>query len=150
MEKQEIREIMVELKKSAESDGLSFDMREVAQNLVDGETDFEVDGCRFIHEDDIDGILKKELESDAYMLGCFRASFLAFDCGILSESLIKAIHKGGAYEAFGQWLIDEGHVSKIAEEYADSDGYGHHFAYYDHEAREVGSFYYFRVGECMN
>ena len=55
---------------------LAIDVREVLENFT-YEDDFEVDNYRFIREDEIDAIMRDELASDAYMLGCFNAWFLA-------------------------------------------------------------------------
>jgi hypothetical protein len=53
------------------------DWREVVRHMDDSEDDFEVNGVRFISDDEIDIIQCEELESDLYILGCFNAGFLA-------------------------------------------------------------------------
>lgn len=49
----------------------SIDFKEVINNIINEDSDFEVDDYRFIHEDDIDSIQCDELKSDTYILGYF-------------------------------------------------------------------------------
>ena len=51
----------------------SIDFKEVINNIVNEEPDFEVDNYRFNHEDSNDEIQCHELKSDTYILGCFKA-----------------------------------------------------------------------------
>lgn len=106
------------------------DWREVVQNIIDGDDDFTVDDVRFIKSDSIDSVLADELSGDAYVLGCFNASFIADVTG-WPIALIEAAQKGDGTEALGQAIIDCGFCEKMAEEYASADGYGHHFNSYD-------------------
>lgn len=110
------------------------DFREVLELIVSGDDDFEVDGVRFIRNDAIDGILAEELESDAYMLGCFNASAIADATG-WPMVLIEAA--SDSPEKLGQAIIDEGFVEALAEVYSNYDGYGHHFNNYDGNSEEV-------------
>ena len=109
---------------------------EIAEEMNNGVTDFEVEGYRFIRADEIDNILQEELLSDLYWLGCFNASFLAgitdfpLDCGD-----IKIIQDAGAYEAIGK--IAARFIDEIASEYSRWDGYGHHFGRYDGDEHEI-------------
>lgn len=127
--------------------------REMFEAFKNGETDFEVNGYRFIYEDNIDEIMGDELSSDPYILGCFNASFIAAVTG-LPEAIIKAAQDGEEHEAIGQWLIDEGHVydssgpahyGGIVANYVQSDGYGHHFATYDGEEHFIKGY-----GNCAS
>lgn len=126
-------------------DTLSFKWRDAAEKIADDEEDFTIDNYRFIHSDAIDAIMTEELENDAYILGCFRAEFIASvtDWPLV---LIKAAQKGEAFEEIGQAIIDGGFVSEMAEAYAKADGYGHHFSSYDGMTIDIGADYYmFRI-----
>jgi hypothetical protein len=117
------------------ADELGIDRRELAQNIIDGAEDFEIDCYRFIEEDEIDKIQVEELQSDPYILGCFNTSFIA-DNSNLSYDIVEALQKGDQYESLGQHLIDNDCVEDMQEEYSRLDGYGHHFAHYDHHTME--------------
>jgi hypothetical protein len=108
------------------------------------ESDFEVDGYRFIHENVIDSVQQTELSNDEYILGCFNASFLS---GIINidQDVIVAMQHAEAYEAVGKLVISLGYLADLQAEYSSADGYGHHFAHYDHEEHNINDFYYFRV-----
>lgn len=123
---------------------LGIDWHTVASCIANDVFDFEADNYRFIHQDEIDRIQQEELESDEYTLGCFNASFLAGVLGLDTEP-VEAIQSAGAYEALGKMVINGGHLAELQGEYAGLDGYGHHFAHYDGNEQEVGSYYVFRV-----
>ncbi len=106
--------------------------------------DFEVGNFRIIDYDYIDGIQCEELESDPYVLGCFTSWFLASILGVDAE-VIEAAQKGNAYYALGESIINGGHIGELQEEYVSSDGYGHHFAHYDHNEHSCGQFAVFRI-----
>jgi hypothetical protein len=110
--------------------------REVVQNIVDDETDFTVDGVRFINDDSILDILVDELSSDEYVLGCFNADFLANVTG-LPIIVFQSLQKAEAYTAIGEMIIALGKVRDLAEAYASADGYGHHFNSYDSSEDEL-------------
>lgn len=112
------------------------DWKEVIQQVLDGEEDFEVDNVRFIAASEIDAVLTSELESDAYVLGCFNTDAIVKATGWPS-ALIDAAKNGEAFEALGQAIIDEGYAESLAEIYSSSDGYGHHFNSYDGNEEEV-------------
>lgn len=110
--------------------------REVLQEVLANESDFEVDNVRFIKSDDIDSILASELSNDHYILGCFNAGFLAGVTG-WPIVLIEAAQKGEAFEALGKAIDDEGYCDELSKAYASADGYGHHFNHYDGNEEEV-------------
>ena len=110
--------------------------REVVNNIIDGASDFEVDNVRFIDSGTIDNVLVDELESDTYILGCFRASFISCVTG-WPEVLISALQEAEGFEGLGKAIIEYGFVEKIAEEYIQCDGYGHHFNSYDGSEDEL-------------
>lgn len=124
-------------------DLIGDDWREAVENMRDGTPDFESGGYRFIHDDEIAGVLESELTSDEYVLGCFNANLIA-DCTGWPLVLISAAQKGEAYEALGKAIIQEGHAAKMAELYARYDGYGHHFGTYDGNEDEIGAYHVFR------
>lgn len=124
-----------------------IDFRETVSNILDNERDFEVENYRFIHFDDIEEIQQEELKSDLYLLGCFNAYFLA-DNTSLSLRVIQVLQKNEAYEELGELVQDD--VENIQREYARLDGYGHHFAHYDHETLKLLNvngcdYYVFRI-----
>lgn len=112
------------------------DWREVTQAIVDGSSDFEVDGVRFINSDSIDEIQQSEISSDLYCLGCFNDWFIADILGI-DVDVIEAMQKAEAFEAIGKLIISMGKLSELQEAYASADGYGHHFNHYDGNEEEL-------------
>lgn len=124
----------------------SIDYKEVINNILSNEIDFEVNNYRFIHEDEIDSIQCDELKSDTYILGCFNADFLA-DIINIPYKAILALQKSECYSELGE--ICEDYVPKIQQEYSRLDGYGHHFAHYDSYTIEdilaITGYYVFRV-----
>ena len=129
-------------------DELNLDLEEVINNIIDKETDFEVDNYRFIHQDEIDQILEDELGDDAYILGCFNAWFIA-DNTDLSIDIVEALQKSEQYETIGQHILDNDYLEDFAKAYSDADGYGNHFAHYDNNEIEdlldVCGYYVFRI-----
>jgi hypothetical protein len=124
-----------------------IDFKEVIENMTEETNEFEVSDYRFILETDIDEIQKDELESDAYILGCFNADFIS-DNSDLSYDIVKALQEGEKFEELGNHLIDNDSVLDMQQEYARLDGYGHHFSYYDgstHEDLIHLGYYAFRV-----
>ena len=122
------------------------DWKEVTENILSVSDDFEVNGYRFIRATKIDEIQTEELKSDLYMLGCFTDWFIS-DNTNLPLKVVQALQKAEACEELGELMLE--HIDNIQREYARLDGYGHHFAHYDHETIEdtfVGTDYYiFRV-----
>lgn len=112
------------------------DWKEVLQNILDEEQDFEVDNVRFIDSDAIDKIQQDEMESDLYMLGCFNAWFTA-NCIGIDQDVIEAMQKAEAYEAIGKLIISLGKLEEMQAEYASADGYGAHFNRYDGNEGEL-------------
>lgn len=117
---------------------------DIAENIDNGETDFYTsdNNYRFLHSDDIDDIQKEELSNDTYILGCFNACFLADTCGIDIEA-VEALQKAEAFDGLGKLMLP--YIDDIQEGYSSADGYGHHFAHYDHETLEFGDYFVFRV-----
>lgn len=123
---------------------------EDALNIIEdfeNHNDFTLDTAegefRFIHEDVIDRILADELSDDVYTLGMFQAWFIADILHIPMDSVEK-IQKADCYEALGIMMFK--HIEKVAQKYASTDGYGHHFSHYDHSEEHLCNGYYmFRV-----
>lgn len=118
------------------------DWRQVVNNIIANETDFEVDGVRFIDDECIDDVLQDELAADEYILGCFNAWAIAQATG-WPVALIEAAQKGEQYAEIGKAMTGE-HVANLAEIYAREDGYGHHFNGYDfsEEELQIGKSFY--------
>jgi len=126
------------------------------KNLVDDEwkeavmsislkkDDFEVNDYRFIRQDKIDKIQQEELGDDSYILGCFNAWFLA-DILDLPTQDIEDLQKKDCFDAIGYMVLKSGKIEELQEQYVSADGYGHHFAHYDHNEHELGKYYAFRV-----
>ena len=112
------------------------DWREATQAIVDGRSDFEVDGVRFINSDSIDKIQQSEISSDLYCLGCFNDWFIA-DITEIDVDVIQAMQKAEAFEAIGKLIISLGKLEELQAAYASSDGYGHHFNNYDGNEEEL-------------
>jgi len=125
-----------ELKAFCESLTSSPNWKEVLQNILDENADFDVDNVRFINSDSIDKIQQEELKSDLYCLGCFNAWFIA-DCIGIDADVIEAMQKAEAYEAVGKLIISLGKLGELQEAYASADGYGHHFNRYDGKEEEL-------------
>lgn len=123
-----------ELKSFCENLLSNPDWREVLENILDGNDDFEVNNVRFISDDSIDSIQQNELSSDLYCLGCFNADFLAGYLPIDAED-IKNIQDAGAFEAIGKMVLQV--IGEVQKGYASTDGYGHHFNHYDFNEDEI-------------
>ncbi len=122
----------------------SIDSKEAIENMIEDKEDFMIDDYRFIKTNCIDGIQQDELKSDPYMLGCFNGDFIS-DNTDLSYGIVKALQEGDRYQELGQHIIDNDYLEDMQSEYARLDGYGHHFAHYDHDEHEVGEYYVFRT-----
>lgn len=127
--------------------GLECDLSEIDSTILDSE-DFELDSYRFIRADRIDEILLEELQSDEYLLGCFKASFLA-EVTELPIEVFEALQSAEAYRSIGKLLIALDCIESLAEKYVQYDGYGHHFAHYDGYEHEIcinsTDYYVFRI-----
>lgn len=117
---------------------------DVVTEVYNQSDDFEIEGYRFIRQECIDDIQLEEMESDAYALGCYDASFIS-DCSDLSYCIVKALQSGEKFKELGQHLINNGHIEEMQSEYSRIDGYGHHFAHHDHATHEIGEYYAFRI-----
>ena len=107
--------------------------------IVNGVKEF-----RFILQENIDNVVKKELINDKYMLGCFDAIFLS-DIIKIDANVIKMIQAKGAFEALGELVVRLGEIDNFVSEYIFIEGYGHHFAFYNGEQRELLDYYVFRI-----
>ena len=116
--------------------------RDVVTSLDNGDDDFEVGEYRFIKQSAIDDIQQGELSDDLYMLGCFDASFLANILNAPQTAIVK-MQEAEAFEAIGEWVKENGSIPHLQEQYASADGYGHHFAHYDHEEHELNGMEWF-------
>jgi hypothetical protein len=136
---------LTELKELNELADLVSDFSEVIDQMYNGDSDFEVEGYRFIDPDYIDKIMVQELEQDEYLLGCFNSEFLSNLLDI-DTRVIDSMQDVGAYEAIGKLVLSMDKLEELQKAYVAGDGYGHHFAHYDHETIELSCGYYaFRV-----
>lgn len=126
------------------ANALSIDVREVCQNILDDEVDFEVDGYRFIHEDSIDEIMQDEIGSDEYVLGGYNATFLA-DATDISLEVFESMQNAGAYEAVGKLVKDLDKLFEVQQSAVAWDGYGQHFSHYDGSEESCEDYHVFRV-----
>ena len=92
----------------------------------------------------IDEIMRDELESDLYMLGCFNAWFLADILGTGTDT-IETLQNSEAFEGLGKMIVNGGHLEELQKAYVSADSYGHHFASYDGEETELNGWYVFRT-----
>lgn len=120
-------------------EAIGFDTNEIREAIdsINMEmSDFEAGNYRIIDTSEIDHIQCEELENNPYTLGCFNDWFIA-DVTDLSIDIVQALQEAGKYEAIGQHIIDNDYMSDIQQEYSRLDGYGHHFAHYDHQEHEL-------------
>lgn len=106
--------------------------------------DWQGNQTRVIHESDIENVLREELESDPYILGCFNAQFITKHSN-LPLKIVETLQSAEKFEALGQHLIDADCVRDMAQGYACADGYGHHFNHYDGSEERLGAWYVFRI-----
>lgn len=122
--------------------------REVLEEVLDDNNDFEVGNYRFISSEFIDEIMCEELSNDEYILGCFCTWFLS-DILEIDQDVIDAMKEAEAFEAIGKLVISLGKLEDVQQGYVSNDGYGNHFAHYAHEENEIHidgkDYYYFRV-----
>jgi len=128
-----------------ELENLGFTRSESVEILRNDDTDFEFGTYRFISEEVIDETHHDELTSDEYMMGCFNPEFIARHLG-LPVNVITTLQKAEAFEGIGEMILAMGKSEEMMADYASVDGYGHHFAHYDHETHELSNGYYaFRI-----
>jgi len=138
MTTKELKNIITDLKQNFDKD----ERKEIIENMQNEETDFEVADYRFIHKDNIDEILKDELLSDEYMLGCFSACFIADITG-LDYNIVEKAQKAENFELLGALMAQK--IDDVVDGFISNDGYGHHFGHYDGTEYETGEYYYFRI-----
>ena len=126
-----------------EVDKLGLSTREIVENMLAEEKDFEIDDYRFVHDSVIAETLKDYLGNDDYMLGCFTDWFLA-DVLEIDLDVIQAMQKAEAFEAIGKLVVSMGKLDELAEQAASYDGYGLFLAPYDGEDQEIGGYHVFR------
>lgn len=112
--------------------------KEIIENIILLDSDFysPCNKYRFINSDNIDKIMQDELASDEYYLGCFNVDFISYiidiDCDVIEE-----MQKAEAFKAIGKLIISLGKLEELQQDYVNADGYGHHFAHYDHYTNEI-------------
>jgi len=118
------------------------DIKEALKLVSEDNADFEAGNYRIIHEDSIDDIMKEELSSDTYLLGCFQSWFIAGILEISPECVEKA-QANECYKVLGEMLLKQ--MDRVVDGYISNDGYGHHFASYDGHEYESEGYYIFRI-----
>ena len=118
--------------------------RDAVESISMEEDDFEVDLHRFIRMDKIDEIQQNEIGDDGYLMGCFNSWFLAEILDI-DQDIIDEMQKKECFEAIGIMILRSDKLEQLQKRYVEEDGYGHHFAHYDHNEHELGDYYAFRV-----
>ena len=112
---------------------------DVADNFDnDFNVDFDGRDYRIVSNDDILDIMKDELASDEYVLGCGSDWFMSDVTGIPVDA-IRKIQKADAYEALGIIIANKDvMLTAFAEGIISHDGAGHHFSCYDFSETEAG------------
>lgn len=127
------------------------DVKQLFIDIADNfDNDFSVDfdgrEYRVINNDDILDIMKDELSSDTYVLGCGSDWFMADVTGIPVDA-IRKIQDADAYEALGIIIANNDEMlTKFAEGIISHDGAGQHFSGYDFSETEAGEYTVF----CVN
>ena len=116
--------------------------KEIIQNMIDDKIDFEVSNYRFIYKNSIDEIMKDELLSDTYILGCCNAWFIA-EITEIDHDIIEKAQKAENFVLLGELMAKN--IEEVQEKMVQYDGYGHHFGHYDGRENETEEYYYFRV-----
>ena len=112
--------------------------------------DFTVDydgrEYRIIENDCIESIMKDELSSDTYILGCFNAWFLSDIMNIPADAIEK-IQNADCYDALGIIIANSDEMmNELASKYISCDSAGHHFISYDGSENDCGEYTLF----CIN
>ena len=129
MEIQEIKNIITL------ANNYGIDTRELYDNIVNEEEDFEVDNYRFIKEDEALNEAVNMYKVDNYLLGCFNDWFIADNTNIPLRA-VQALQKAEAFEELGE-MIQENDLDAFIEEYARLDGWGHVLSSYDGNNDEI-------------
>lgn len=128
-----------------------FDVKQLFIDVADNfDNDFNVDfdgrGYRVISNDDILDIMKDELSSDTYVLGCGSDWFMSDVTGIPVDA-IRKIQDADAGEALGIIIANNDEMlTAFAEGIISHDGAGQHFSVYDFSETEAGEYTVF----CVN
>ena len=101
---------------------------------------------RIIENDYIESIMKDELSSDTYLLGCFNSWFLSEIMNIPYEAIEK-IQNVDCYDALGIIISNNDEMmDELVSSYISADGAGHHFGVYDGSENDCGEYTVF----CIN
>jgi hypothetical protein len=115
--------------------------REIASEIiVEGGNDctLSIDGeeWRVIDSEDIDQIMRDELEGDTYVLGCASSWFLADVLG-MSTAAVEAIQNAECFGALGEMVLSMGKLGDYQQGIVRHYGYGPHFAHYDGAEHDI-------------
>lgn len=149
--KNEIKAIVNAILSHNSCDHVYSDVKQLFVDVADNfDNDFNVDfdgrEYRIIHNDDLLDIMKDELSSDTYVLGCGSDWFMSDVTGIPVDA-IRKIQDADAFEALGIIIANNDEMlTAFAEGIVSHDGAGHHFATYDGMEEEAGEYTVF----CVN
>lgn len=149
--KNEIKAIVNAILSHNSGEHVYSDVKQLFIDVADNfDNDFNVDfdgrEYRVISNDDILDIMKDELSSDTYVLGCGSDWFMSDVTGIPVDA-IRKIQNADALEALGIIIANNDEMlTAFAEGIISHDGAGHHFATYDGMEEEAGEYTVF----CVN
>lgn len=149
--KNQIKAIVNAILSHNAGDHVYSDVKQLFIDVADNfDNDFNVDfdgrEYRILNNDDILDIMKDELASDTYVLGCGSDWFMSDVTGIPVDA-IRKIQNVDAYEALGIIIANNDEMlTAFAEGIISHDGAGHHFATYDGMEEEAGEYTVF----CVN
>lgn len=131
---------------SGDTEGYRELLENVRDNLSD---DFNIDfggrEYRIIGNDCIEDIMKDELSSDEYVLGCF-ASWVIADALNIPVSAVEKIQQADAHEALGILINNnEDALQSCVDALISHDGAGHHFSSYDGSENDTGDYTVFCI-----
>ena len=149
--KNEIKAIVAAILSHNAGEHVYSDVKQLIVDVNDNfDNDFNVDfdgrEYRVINNHDILDIMKDELSSDTYVLGCGSDWFMS-DVTRIPVEAIRKIQNANAHEALGIIIANNVEMlTAFAEGIISHDGAGHHFSSYDHSETEAGEYTVF----CVN
>lgn len=149
--KNEIKAIVNAVLSHNGSEHVYSDVKQLIVDVTDNfDYDFNVDfdgrEYRIINNDDILDIMKDELSSDTYVLGCGSDWFISDVTGIPVEA-VRKIQNADVFEALGIIIANNNEMlTSFAEGIINHDGAGHYFSSYDGSETDANSYTVF----CVN
>lgn len=116
---------------------LGIDKRELFDFIESEDDNFEVEGYRFLTEDEALKECISMYECDEYILGCFNASFIEDYISLDYEDIKELQSTDKGFEILGKLILNSGNLEEMMEEYIRLDGYGHALSSYDGYDSEI-------------